>query len=140
MTFLGLYRASPLRPLVTVVLKFAASPIRTPALVLCGALLCASMPTPVRAQQWPSADADQTLKAMRDELERSRSRMEMPNLEKPYFIQYRLVDLDVRTITASFGALVSSSTAMCAWATINSTARILSPGTILKVSSARTAR
>ena len=64
MTFLGLYRASPLRPLVTVVLKFAASPIRTPALVLCGALLCASMPTPVRAQQWPSADADQTVTSL----------------------------------------------------------------------------
>ena len=59
---------------------------------------------PARAQQWPSADADQTLKAMHDELERSRN-MQIPNLQKPYFIQYRLLDLDVRTITASFGAL-----------------------------------
>jgi TldD protein len=65
---------------------------------------------PLRAQQWPSADADQTLKAMHDELERSRDRMQLPNVDKPYFIQYRLVDLDVRTITASFGALVSTST------------------------------
>ncbi len=66
---------------------------------------------PLRAQQWPAADADQTLNAMHDELERSRTRMQLPNVEKPYFIQYRLVDLDIRTITASFGALVSTTTA-----------------------------
>ncbi len=33
-----------------------------------------------------------------------------PGQQKPFFIEYRLVDLDVRTITASFGALVSSTT------------------------------
>src|SRR5579863_994062 len=66
---------------------------------------------PLRAQQWPAADADRTLNAMQDELERSRTRMQLPNVEKPYFIQYRLVDLDIRTITASFGALVSTTTA-----------------------------
>jgi TldD protein len=81
------------------------------SLALCAILLCAILPAHIWAQQWPSADADQTLKAMHDELERSRSRMEMPNLDKPYFIQYRLLDLDARTITASFGALVSTTTA-----------------------------
>jgi predicted Zn-dependent protease len=85
-------------------------PAWTPTLILCAALLCAALPAPIQAQQWPSADADQTMKAMHDELERSRTRLQMPNLDKPYFIQYRLVDLDVRTITASFGALVSSTT------------------------------
>jgi predicted Zn-dependent protease len=62
-----------------------------------------------RAQQKTDA-TDHTLQAMRDELERSRTRMAIPGLEKPYFIEYRLLDLDVRTITASFGALVSSTT------------------------------
>ena len=83
--------------------------LRTTALVLGATLISAALIAPARAQQWPSADADQTLKAMHDELERSRN-MQIPNLQKPYFIQYRLLDLDVRTITASFGALVSSTT------------------------------
>jgi hypothetical protein len=79
------------------------------AITFAAALLCPTLAAPARAQQWPSAEADQTLRAMHDELERSRN-MQMPNLQKPYFIQYRLLDLDVRTITASFGALVSSTT------------------------------
>src|ERR1019366_4441008 len=82
---------------------------RTVALALSTAFLLSVFIASASAQQWPSADADQTMKAMHDELERSRS-MQMTNLQKPYFIQYRLLDLDVRTITASFGALVSSST------------------------------
>jgi hypothetical protein len=82
---------------------------RTIALALSAAFLSATFALPVTAQQWPTADADQTMKAMHDELERSRN-MQMNNLQKPYFIQYRLLDLDVRTITASFGTLVSSTT------------------------------
>jgi TldD protein len=82
---------------------------RIPVLALCAAFISAALIQPLRAQQWPSADADQTVRAMHDELERSRN-MQMPNLPRPYFIQYRLLDLDVHTITASFGALVSSTT------------------------------
>jgi hypothetical protein len=82
---------------------------RITAVVLSVAFLSAAFVAPASAQQWPSADADQTMKAMHDELERSRN-MQMTNLQKPYFIQYRLLDLDVRTITASFGALVSTAT------------------------------
>lgn len=84
--------------------------VRTTAVLLGATILSTSFVAPARAQQWPSADADQTLKAMHDELERSRN-MQISNLQKPYFIQYRLLDLDVRTITASFGALISSTTA-----------------------------
>jgi TldD protein len=75
------------------------------------ALFCYAFAAGLRAQQWPPAESDQTLKAMHDELERSRARLEFPDSGKPYFIQYRLVDLDERVITASFGALVSSTTA-----------------------------
>ncbi len=80
-------------------------------ITICAALFCSAFAASVVAQQWPPPDADQTLKAMHDELERSHARLEMPDSGKPYFIEYRLVDLDVRTITASFGALVSSTTA-----------------------------
>ena len=47
---------------------------------------------------------------MHDELERSRNRLQLEGVEKPFYIEYRLLDLDIRTVTASFGALVSSNT------------------------------
>jgi TldD protein len=56
-----------------------------------------------------SGDKDQTLHAMHDEMERSRLRLALSPDQKPFFIEYRLLDLDVRAVTASFGAIVSSS-------------------------------
>jgi TldD protein len=56
-------------------------------------------------------DSDQTLHAMHDEMERSRTRLVLPDADKPFFIQYRLLDLDVRSVTASFGSVISSSVA-----------------------------
>jgi TldD protein len=58
----------------------------------------------------PAGDNDQTLRALHDEMERSRARLTLPDAEKPFYIEYRLVDRDVRSVTASFGAVVSSST------------------------------
>jgi predicted Zn-dependent protease len=59
-------------------------------------------------------DNDHTLQAMRDEMARSKARLELqiPNADqpvKPYYIEYRLLDLDVREIVAEFGALLSST-------------------------------
>ena len=47
---------------------------------------------------------------MHDELERSRNRLQLAGVEKPFYIEYRLLDLDVRSVSATFGALVSSTT------------------------------
>jgi len=47
---------------------------------------------------------------MHDELERSRNRLQLEGVEKPFYIEYRLLDLDVRSLTATFGGLVSSTT------------------------------
>ncbi len=58
----------------------------------------------------PAGDADKTLAALHDELQRSHDRLVLPGQEKPYYIQYRLLDLDERTIVAEFGGLVSSTT------------------------------
>lgn len=58
----------------------------------------------------PAGDADKTLSALHDELQRSMTRLMLPGQEKPYYIQYRLLDLDERTIVAQFGALVGSTT------------------------------
>ena len=63
--------------------------------------------------QAPS-DNDHTLQAMRDEMARSKSRLELqiPKLDKPmrpYYLGYRLLDMDVREITAEYGALITST-------------------------------
>ena len=47
---------------------------------------------------------------MHDEMERARTRLQIPGVSKPFYLEYRLMDLDVRTVTASFGSLVNSST------------------------------
>jgi len=80
----------------------AAAPPRHPAATL------------AQPQQAAAADSDHTLAAMQDELNRARTRLELtiPGTNepaRPYFIQYRVLDLDVRTIVAEFGALVSST-------------------------------
>ncbi len=63
-----------------------------------------------QVQRAMPGESDQTLRAMKDELERSKDKLRQGGLERPFYIEYRLIDLDVRTIVASFGAIVSSNT------------------------------
>jgi len=65
---------------------------------------------PAAQAQIPAGDNDQSLRAMHDEMERSRTRLVLAGMDKPFYIEYRLLDLDVRSITASFGALVATTT------------------------------
>jgi predicted Zn-dependent protease len=67
---------------------------------------------PAALEQAPvsEAESDQTLHAMHDEMDRARTRLQLPGVEKPFYLEYRLLDLDVRSVTSSFGALVASST------------------------------
>src|SRR2546423_9862231 len=58
----------------------------------------------------PAGDADKTLAALHDELARSKERLVLPGQQRPYFIAYRLLDLDERVISAEFGALLTGST------------------------------
>ncbi len=69
----------------------------------------AKSPVP-QAAPIPAGENDKTLQAMRDELERSRTRLQLPGVDKPFYIEYRLLDVDVRSVTASFGALMASDT------------------------------
>jgi TldD protein len=57
----------------------------------------------------PAGETDQTLRAMHDEMERSRTRLQLPGVDKPFYIEYRLLDIDVRSVTSSFGALIASN-------------------------------
>jgi PmbA/TldA metallopeptidase C-terminal domain len=99
--------------------RFALWMRRIGLLIAASALVCpalAAAPPPAPPAQKPatpaaaaSADQDKTLAAMHDELERSRTRLFLPGQEKPYYIEYRLLDLDQRTIVAEFGSIVSST-------------------------------
>ena len=53
-------------------------------------------------------DADPVLRAMKDELERSRQ-LRIVSLDAPYFIEYRVEDVNDFSATATLGALVSSN-------------------------------
>jgi TldD protein len=49
--------------------------------------------------------ADPLLKAMREELDRSREHLKMDNVPAPYYIEYRLADVEQYDAEAVFGAL-----------------------------------
>ncbi len=68
--------------------------------LLAAALFCAA--------SLPAAD-DVVMRAMKDEMARSMKKLQLENLQKPYFIAYRAIESDGCTVEASFGALTTSS-------------------------------
>ncbi len=67
-------------------------------------LACVAALLPLRAAD----DNDVILKAMRDELERSRQ-LRVASLDPPYFIEYFVEDADLDVVAATLGALVNSN-------------------------------
>jgi TldD protein len=49
--------------------------------------------------------SDPILKAMQEELDRSKSQLKMDNVQAPYYIEYRLSDIDSYSADSEFGAL-----------------------------------
>ena len=87
------------------------NPIRPVALLAVAGFLAAylSAPRVVPAQQTRAdAEKDPVLKAMLTELDRSMSQLQLKGFEKPFFIQYRIEDVDDYEAKASFGAAVGS--------------------------------
>jgi len=84
------------------------------AIVKIGAtVLAACALAPAGFAQAP-ADGDHTLQGMRDEMARAKSRLELKfpgtgEPVRPYYIEYRLLDLEVREVVAEFGALMTST-------------------------------
>ena len=77
-------------------------------------LLSAALSCGTAARAQALQDNDQTLRAMRDEMARTKTRLELkiPNIAqpvRPYYIEYRLLDLDVREVVAEFGTLLAST-------------------------------
>jgi predicted Zn-dependent protease len=81
---------------------------RSIGMIAGAAFLCASS---LASGQVARADAqkDPVLKAMLEELDRSVSQLQLPGFQKPYFIQYRIEDLDDFGTQAAFGASQGSS-------------------------------
>jgi TldD protein len=82
------------------------------AVLGCSASVYAQASGSVQAQA--PKDNDHTLQAMRDEMARSKTRLELkipgtPKPQRPYYVEYRLLDLDVREVVAEFGALVNTN-------------------------------
>jgi predicted Zn-dependent protease len=56
-----------------------------------------------------SADTDIVMKAMQDELKRSVEKLQLKDLDKPYFIEYEIADVESYAVTAAFGGLLYAS-------------------------------
>jgi TldD protein len=69
------------------------------------------VPSIVAAQQQTRADAekDPVLKAMLEELDRSRNELQLPGFAKPFFIQYRIEDVNEFDTKAEYGASEGST-------------------------------
>lgn len=79
-----------------------------------GIFLLAALALPATA---PAAD-DVVLKAMRDELDRSMKQLQLEQLEKPYFISYRVQERTAVDTTATFGALLSGDLSRTRYLTV----------------------
>jgi TldD protein len=80
------------------------------ALLACSAASLAFAQAPAT----PPADRDHTMQSMRDEMARAKARLELklPQSDqpvRPYHIEYRLLDLDIREVVGQFGALLSTN-------------------------------
>jgi hypothetical protein len=59
---------------------------------------------PLQAQGQPD---DVVMRAMKDELARSMSQLQLPQMDKPYFIAYRVQDVTADEISATLGSLTT---------------------------------
>ena len=82
--------------------------IRSIALLIATGSLAWSMSAAAQ-QTRAEAEKDPLLKAMLTELDRSMTQLQLPGFAKPFFIQYRLEDIDDYQTKAEFGATEGAS-------------------------------
>ncbi len=83
------------------------NPLRSSILPAVLGFLAACFCAPLAAQAQPTradAEKDPVLKAMLTELDRSMSQLQLPGFAKPFFIQYRIEEVDDFQTKAEFGA------------------------------------
>jgi len=71
-------------------------------------LLVALTPAAAQKNDAKSDGSDPLLQAMREEIARSKSQLKMDNVPPPYYIEYRLSEVDQYEAEAAFGALRQS--------------------------------
>lgn len=76
--------------------------------LICGFVLSAVWTSSARGEETALSDGKVLMQAMKDELDRS-MRLQMEDLEKPYFIQYTVDDSLSYALSAKYGAIASSS-------------------------------
>jgi microcin-processing metallopeptidase PmbA/TldD-like protein len=72
--------------------------------ILSSAFLILIMSAPARAANAPD---DILLRALKEEMERSKAKLKMDNVAAPYYIEYRVTEIDAFDASATFGALRS---------------------------------
>jgi TldD protein len=75
--------------------------------------LCVAPSLFAATQSQDPTDKDHTLQAMKDEMARAKSRLELAippanQPVRPYYVEYRLLDMDIREVVGEFGALIST--------------------------------
>ena len=87
------------------------NPLRRATHAAAAILLAASLCAPHLAAQPTRADAekDPILKAMLTELDRSMDKLQLPGFPKPFFVEYRIEDVQDFVTRATFGAATGSS-------------------------------
>jgi predicted Zn-dependent protease len=86
--------------------------IRSVAWIAGAAIVAASLLTPNLLVAQPTrddAEKDPVLKAMLEELDRSMSQLQLQGFEKPFFIQYKIEDVEDFQTKAEFGASEDSA-------------------------------
>ncbi|HEX3352689.1 MAG TPA: metallopeptidase TldD-related protein [Terriglobales bacterium] len=79
------------------------------ALVVLSMLVAAGIGLPARAADVKSATGnDPVLRAMQAEMERSKSQLKLADTQPPYYVDYRLMDVDQYVAEAAFGAVRST--------------------------------
>jgi TldD protein len=91
------------------VIRWSDGRPRTPLAIAFLFLLLITVTAPfVQSQTKDSnaaADSDPVLQAMRAELERSKSALKLEGMAAPYYIDYRVTDMEANVAEAAFGAL-----------------------------------
>jgi predicted Zn-dependent protease len=65
------------------------------------------------------AQDDTVARAMHDEMQRSMQKLQLEQLDRPYFISYRVVDNESKEVSATLGSVLSSSESHTRFLTVN---------------------
>jgi predicted Zn-dependent protease len=88
---------------MTTIMQFTLHFVRRTLLLLFAVTLVT--PASFAQQKTATASDDVLLSAMRAELDRSKSQLKMDQVAVPYYVEYRIYDVDQYSAEASFGAL-----------------------------------